>query len=53
MTKLLPRIEGGGGGGCPLLAIGITKACYVDDVADDPEHVSSVAGVHTDAAQLY
>ncbi len=28
MNKLLPRIEGGGGGGCPLLVFGITTACY-------------------------
>ncbi len=25
MSKLLPRIEGGGGGGCPILVFGITK----------------------------
>jgi hypothetical protein len=25
MSKLLPRIQGGGGGGCPILVIGITK----------------------------
>lgn len=25
MGKLLPRIEGGGGGGCPLMVFGITK----------------------------
>ncbi len=31
MGKLLPRIEGGSGGGCPILAIGITKALYVED----------------------
>ena len=31
MDKLLPRIEGGGGGGCPILAFGITKALYVED----------------------
>lgn len=31
MGKLLPRIEGGGGGGCPILALGITKAAYVED----------------------
>ncbi len=30
---LLPRIEGGGGAGCPLLVFGITKALYVEDVA--------------------
>jgi hypothetical protein len=33
MEKLLPRIEGGGGGGCPILAVGITSAKYVEDNA--------------------
>lgn len=28
MSKLLPRIEGGGGGGCPILVFGIRKALY-------------------------
>jgi hypothetical protein len=28
MKKLLPRIEGGGGGGCPILVFGITKKLY-------------------------
>lgn len=28
MSKLLPRIAGGGGAGCPLIAIGIRKALY-------------------------
>lgn len=28
MSKLLPRIEGGGGGGCPILAFGIKKSLY-------------------------
>ncbi|TCJ11520.1 restriction endonuclease [Parasulfuritortus cantonensis] len=28
MSKLLPRIEGGGGAGCPLLVIGITEKVY-------------------------
>jgi len=28
MSKLLPRIEGGAGAGCPLLVIGITKKTY-------------------------
>lgn len=28
MSKLLPRIEGGGGGGCPLLVFGIKKSLY-------------------------
>lgn len=28
MGKLLPRIEGGGGGGCPILVFGIKKGAY-------------------------
>jgi hypothetical protein len=28
MSKLLPRIEGGGGGGCPILVFGITRRLY-------------------------
>lgn len=28
MSKLLPRIEGGSGGGCPILIFGITKKLY-------------------------
>ncbi len=28
MSKLLPRIEGGSGGGCPILVFGITKSLY-------------------------
>jgi hypothetical protein len=31
MSKLLPRIEGGGGGGCPILAFGITKRLYAEE----------------------
>jgi hypothetical protein len=31
MRKLLPKIEGGGAGGCPVLVFGIKKALYVDD----------------------
>ena len=31
MGKLLPRIQGGGGGGCPILVFGITRRLYVDD----------------------
>ncbi|HVY83343.1 MAG TPA: BglII/BstYI family type II restriction endonuclease [Steroidobacteraceae bacterium] len=29
--KLWPRIEGGGGGGCPILTFAITPKLYVDD----------------------
>lgn len=28
MSKLLPRLEGGAGGGCPILVFGIRAACY-------------------------
>lgn len=31
MAKLLPRIEGGGGGGCPILVFGITTQLYIED----------------------
>lgn len=31
LSKLLPRIEGGGGAGCPLLVFGITKALLLED----------------------
>ena len=32
MSKLLPRIQGGGGGGCPILVFGIKKSLYVEDM---------------------
>lgn len=31
LAKLLPRLEGGSGGGCPIVVIGIRKEAYVDD----------------------
>lgn len=31
ISKLLPRIEGGGGAGCPILVFGISKTLYVED----------------------
>lgn len=31
MSKLLPRLEGGGGGGCPVVVFGIRRAAFVDD----------------------
>jgi hypothetical protein len=31
MSKLLPRITGGSGGGCPLLVFGITRKIYQED----------------------
>ncbi|MDT8857464.1 BglII/BstYI family type II restriction endonuclease [Paracoccaceae bacterium Fryx2] len=32
MSKLLPRIEGGGGAGCPILVFGIKKSLFVEDL---------------------
>ncbi len=34
MSKLLPRLNGGGGGGCPVLVFGIRKALLTEDVPD-------------------
>ena len=34
MSKLLPRLNGGGGGGCPILVFGIRERLYVEDVPD-------------------
>jgi hypothetical protein len=31
MAKLLPRLDGGSGGGCPVVVIGIRAAAYVED----------------------
>lgn len=31
MSKLLPRVEGGSGGGCPILVFGISEKLYVED----------------------
>ncbi len=31
LSKLLPRLEGGGGGGCPILVFGIGHHVYVED----------------------
>lgn len=31
MNRLLPRIDGGGGGGCPIAVFGIRREAYVED----------------------
>ena len=35
MSKLLPRLNGGGGGGCPVLVFGIRPNRYVEDIPDE------------------
>ncbi|MEM7644060.1 MAG: BglII/BstYI family type II restriction endonuclease [Pseudomonadota bacterium] len=35
MSKLLPKIEGGGAAGCPLLVFGITPKLYLEDEDDE------------------
>lgn len=42
MGKLLPKIDGGGAGGCPVLVFGITPALYVEDDAPvAPEEIAA------------
>lgn len=31
MSKLLPRLRGGSGGGCPIVVFGMSKALYLED----------------------
>ncbi len=33
MGRLLPRIDGGGGGGCPIVVFGINEGAYIDDIS--------------------
>lgn len=40
--QLWPRIEGGGGGGCPVLTFAITPELYVDDGPPTPKQVAEV-----------
>jgi hypothetical protein len=42
-TKLWPRLDGGGGGGCPVLTFAITPALYVDDGPPTAETIASLA----------
>ena len=40
-SKLMPRVEAGGAGACPLLLVGITANCYTDDfLGADSAHQS-------------
>lgn len=48
MGKLLPRIEGGGGGGCPILAIGIKNSLFSEDpVPVLPEKIKNIPAAAT------
>lgn len=40
--KLWPRIEGGGGGGCPVLTFAIKPELYVDDGPPTPQQIAAV-----------
>ena len=31
-TKLWPRLDGGGGGGCPIITFAITRESYIEDI---------------------
>jgi hypothetical protein len=39
-SQLWPRIEGGGGGGCPILTLAITPGLYVDDGPPTPAQIA-------------
>ncbi len=41
-TKLWPRLDGGGGGGCPVLTFAITPALYLDDGPPTQETVEAI-----------
>lgn len=34
LSKLVRKLEGGAGGGCPVLAVGMKSSLYLDDIAD-------------------
>lgn len=41
--KLWPRLDGGGGGGCPVLTFAITSALYIDDGPPTPETIAALS----------
>ncbi len=45
MRKLLPRIEGGGGGGCPILVFGISPNVYIEDMIISPSAAAGMAAI--------
>lgn len=49
MQKLIPRIEGGGGGGCPILVFGISSKLYIEDTKVEAIADKSPGGDDNDA----
>lgn len=43
--KLWPRLDGGGGGGCPVLTFAITPALYVDDGPPSSRTIEEMAAM--------
>jgi hypothetical protein len=41
-SKLWPRLDGGGGGGCPVLTFAITAGLYVDDGPPSPATIAEI-----------
>lgn len=50
MSKLIPRLEGGGGGGCPVVVFGIRSATYLDDRVSDSASTNPSPDDDQDAA---
>lgn len=46
--KLWPRLDGGGGGGCPVLTFAITNRLYVDDGPPTPDTLANMPLVDKD-----
>ncbi len=46
-SKLWPRLDGGGGGGCPVLTFAITPALYIDDGPPTPATEAALAAQPT------
>lgn len=44
LSRLKPRIEGGSGGGCPLLVFGIKPSLYLDDSSEIPSPAGNLGG---------
>jgi len=44
LDKLIPRIDGGGGGGCPIAVFGITSQLYVEDPMPPAADIAEESG---------